>query len=89
MKAGKYVSMVHAPFTTTLWAIAPRIKAATTKCGYTWTSLTITGAMNRVKGTSNDFSSKKGEGVANDDLNSVQEKSENAAREVGGKPHRR
>ena len=60
MNTGKYVSMEPFPFSTKLWAFVPRIKVATMKCGYTWTSLTITAAMNRVKGTSNDFSSKKG-----------------------------
>ena len=42
MNAGKYVSMVHSPFLTTLWASVPKIKAATTKWGCTWLSLTIT-----------------------------------------------
>ena len=53
MNAGKYVSMVHFPLTTKLWAFASRIKAATMKCGYTCISLTITAAMNRAKNTNN------------------------------------
>ena len=56
--------MVHFPLST-LWAFAPRLKAATMKCGYTWISLTITAAMNREKNTNCGFSSKKGLLLAN------------------------
>ena len=59
MKDGKYVSMVHSPFLTTLWASVHKIKAATMKCGCTWPSLTIMATTNREKGMRNGFSSRK------------------------------
>ena len=59
MNDGKYVSMVHSPFSMTLWAYVERINVDIMKCGYTWLSLTIMVTTNRVKGMSNGFSSKK------------------------------
>ena len=41
VKDGKYVSMVHSLFLTTLCASVEKIKAATKRCGCTWTLLTI------------------------------------------------
>ena len=41
VKDGKYVSMVHSPFLTTLCASVQKIKGATMRCGCTWTLLTI------------------------------------------------
>ena len=52
VNAGKYVSMVHFPFSTKLWAFAPRIKAVTMKCGYTWISFSSMVTPSREKGTS-------------------------------------
>ena len=59
MEDGKYVSMVHSPFSTILRAFAQRIKAAIMRCGCTWPSSTITVTTNREKGMSNGFSSRK------------------------------
>ena len=64
MNAEKYVSMVHFPFATKLWAFAPRIKGAIMKCDYTWTTLTIT-AVNRARNKNNGFSSEKGQFLTN------------------------
>ena len=55
---GKFVSMVHSPFTKILRGSAQRIKAAIMRCGCTWPSLTITVTTNREKGMSNGSSRK-------------------------------
>ena len=60
MKDRKYVSMVHSPLLTTLWASVQKIKAATMKCGCTWPSLTVMATTYREKGMNNGFSSRKG-----------------------------
>ena len=65
MNAEKYVSMVHYPFATKLWAFAPRIKGAIMKCDYTGTTLTITAVVNRARNKNNGFSSKKGQFLTN------------------------
>ena len=49
MNDGKYVSMVHSPFSMTLWAYVERINVDIMKCGYTWLSLTIMVTTNRAR----------------------------------------